>query len=674
MRNGESGPRILTDIRTIAGLLREALFLQRAVTARIDGRIFEFAILELVEKSSRDRDETRMIRLAWTSEPPSNLPQASEAAFECAFFEFVANWNGRLELLAEHEILVSLPTQLEIRNLRESRRYELGRERHRLQGSVLVQSNGYHLESQLRLLNVSREGMGGRISVPRGYPIGMNSTVRGVLHGDSGALELDGVITHINLISPSGAEAGDVEYRVGLRRRVAAGGNADSPRGERRRFERVAASEELFIRSPFNPAHSVRVRLSDLSVAGFAGQLKDPHDILLLPVGVVVQGEESSLLFRLVSVSAPNRPGGAVLHFQIHSGLEVDRLSWLRRVSRADLPGVHTASSTGGDIIELFCRAGALSSEYLKNNRSRSGDMVSGFASGFLQTPWLHRWIEREHGGGAIGHIGAVKLADNLWHVGDLAGTSEPDKKISRSFIPRFLTSFRDFCLSSSPCPRVIMTWNSGHPYWRNYERYLQGEGAHAVHAECRTRYTRFQRAVRDGENPGPGTGEVREVEPFEHARIESLLEQLKVSGLDRLARALDFGVTCFGSPGLRALTGQSEGGFFRRYYVVSSNHSRYLLIVSRFPDGSSPSRTFDVPWLLPLIRDPEDSHADGLPSGMLAQVRRLALESGVSPPGILEALVDVQGGVLPAAGGKTMTWTIGHPSILDYFGKEGVE
>gem|GEM_PF-3106002 len=672
MTRSNSPPRIIDDSRTIAGLLREALFLQRPLTVRFDGRIHELAIQELVENSSRNRTEERGLRVEWISEPPPSDAGDGSAEFECAFFEFVASWTGGLRVQCGRDWILPLPERLEIRNLRESRRHELGKDRIHLNGTVLVHSNEYHMESRLRITNVSREGLGGVLAAPRDFPIAINSTIRGVLHGNPGGFQLDGILTHISLAGAGRTASGDIEYRLGIRRRDVLA-TANTPiQTERRRYGRRRASDELRLRSPFNPVHIIRVKLRELSVAGFSAEPSDPHDALLLPVGAIVQGEDPALLFRLVAVSEAAAPLGVVFRFQIHAGMETARLAWLRRVAGADSPGKHHASATGGDIIELFCRAGALSSEYLRNNRSRSDSMVSGFASGGAHMPWLHRWIERDAEGGAIGHIGAVKLADSLWHVGDLTGSPEPGRKISRSFIPRFLTGFRDFCLTSSPCPRVIMTWNTGHPYWRRYEAYLENEGKASIHYQCRTRYTRFRPGLPDLKAGAEGDWLVREIRAHEHAEIESLLSTLAARGLDALARGMDFCISSFGSPGLGALASGSEGGFFRRYFTIVRGEFRYLVVLSRFPDGSSPSRTFDVPWVLPLQHPFEPAGGAGAPPPYIACVHKLALESGCAPPGVLEPVFhEGATGAGASAAGKTMTWMIGHPSILDFFEEE---
>ncbi len=666
----------MDDSRLIAGFFREALFHQRRITLLAGNRTYIGYIASVDESSTRERTAERKLRIELQQAvlPAGSLVDLDgmDVHFECSFPSFIAQWSGRLSSLREGTVETLIPPALELKNLREWRRHSI-QSKTDFVANIAISSMGLHSEACMQIDDYSSEGVGGTLSLPAEFPLSIESRVRGGVVLPKGRLHLNGFVKYMQVLSRTSGAQGDVHYRIGIQLESPSTPSLLPYGAERRRFPRKKSSIVIEVCSPLNHAHLIRLKISELSVAGFSAELVDPHDIHLLPLGVGVNEVGTSLVFQLLTASASSELRDTTLRFQISSAEAADRLKWLRRLpSGSDVPTSRT-TATGADLIELFCQSGAFSSEYLRLNKAGALALQSGLSSGISESSWLHRWIERTHSGDARGHIGAVRIGDSLWHVGDLAGSPFSERKISDDFLPDFLTSFRDYCLVSSPCPRVILTWNDGHPYWKGYDEFLKQEGSRFVSASLKAFYTRMPKVLA-AQSLEPDW-EITEIQGSDHSLIDEMSQFLQGAGVMPLARAFDFCVESFESPGLRSSIAEGKGSFDRRYLKMTRGDDIRLAVLSRFPVGSSPHRTFDVPWILPLSNSALRPLEGPEQTDFLRDLRSRALGLGFSFPGVLEPISQgtteaKAAGVSTSKSRKLMNWIIGHPRILDYFSK----
>lgn len=650
-------PKTISDSRVIAGFFREALFHSRILFFENERFSAEALLTDFQESSTRAKSDDRYLILTARASNAASVEHAGVLTFRCAFPNFVATWTGSLVLLSNSQYKTPLPNEITILNSRSASRISLtGLQAVRLQ--VSIQTGGLHTSGSLTIDNFSYAGIGGILTASSGMPITHETLIRGVFRSENGSLRVAGRVMQADLLVQSAEETGENTYRVGLRQSFedsnSTAADAQKPLTDRRKFQRVPTALPLSLTSPLNPEHKIELQVKDASVSGFAAALANPLDSILLPLGCAARVAGTSLIAEVVAIDGPE------LRFQIIYGDSSDRLDWLKKLSRFLNGSVSRTSPTGEDIIELFCESGAAASGYLKAQAWLANDLKAGFASDTNDGTWIHKWIERTNSGEIRGHISAIRIADSSWFIGDIAGMMASDRRISKEFLPGFITSFRDHCLSAVPCPRVLVSWNNGHPYWADFEKHIGKQAPAFILGQARTIYRRLSRSsVFDS---GKSTWSTRTVSADDYSEINRIQSQLSGTDAAAFLRLFDFSIESFASPSLQGATSKGGHQFRREYIIFGCDEGEYLLILQNYPLGASPLRTEDTPWLIP-IRRLSDSRLD---SGLHAEIQRIALSKGFSFPGVLEI---VEGNIVssgPAT--KVMVWTILHPKVLDFF------
>jgi hypothetical protein len=647
-------PTRLDNPKVIAGFFREALFFSRRIKFDFENISGELALHEIEEPHARVKSGERYLVLGPVMVGSNILKEALRARpanikFQCSFPHFVASWEGIGEFSQSDLFKTLIPNQIQISNQRSKFRLTPAASRG-MRASVLVQSGGIHTEGLLEIENISSNGFGGILQLRRGIQVDSSAKVIGKLLIDQGSLSIHGRITHATLIDERSNS--QVSYRIGLNVSEALDEPKTEPAMDRRQAARVRTDIQLQLRSPFNPNHEIQIRVDDASVCGFGAALQNHDDLHLLPVGCGVQIENSTLVAEVVAFEKN------YYHFQFIEGTSEDRVFWLKRLARFQNPGTVTSSAVGKELIDLFCESGALASGFLRAQSNSADDMAEELSAESIHEPWIHRWIEKTDEGKNRGHISAVRIADNTWMLADLAGSSIENQKLSKEFVPEFFTSFMEFSLSTNPCPRILLSWNSGHKYWVDFETHLRG--TRFVQGMVSTRYFRFQK----NDPLDDHAGEVFQIKAGDHDFIENILSRSSLGSSKSILQALDFAIDRFGSPDLRRVIRKYEKAFDREYLRIVVGKSEWLAVLSSFPLGSSFNRTPDVAWLFRLTT--ESNEVDLRTA--LTSLRRHSIRRGVSIPGCLEVIGESESS--KSAGLKTMTWSLVHPEALRWFKK----
>jgi hypothetical protein len=664
---GQKFPAQLESQQVIAGLFKEALFLGRTIIIESGEIVSELAIVGISESSNRGDHADRAVLIkpisVWREgtrlEPEGQSATLSKLPpklnFKCYFPDFIAWWDSELEFSAIDTFKFKLPESISVSNKRTISRVPLdGLPTDRT--PILVQMNGLHCEGLFEVENTSLQGIGGVITVPEEYLFGPGATLVGSAKLGKGSISIDGSIVHATLVPP--ASHGGRSFRIGLRRTEE---RASVVNADRRQFKRVTSEDTISVRSPFNESYLIKLRLLDASVSGFSCTLSNPSDIALVPLGCVLRTETYDLFVEAIHFQQD------ILRFRIVSGESKGRVSWLSLLSSLQNANTTGASPVGRDLVDLFCESGALAPGFLSAQSVFSKRVLTGLSEQPAEDPWTHRWIEHTENGEIRGHISAIRFGNSAWLMADLAGSYSTEKRVTRDFVPKFFTSFSEFALTCTPCPRILLSWATGHPYWGEYQEYLDSKQGSELLCSIETVYTRFSNRILG--HTGSADFVIEQVHPTDFQLIRSIESTVSGTGLHELLRTFDFSIESFASFDLRKSIAKSGHSFSRKYFHLRSGDRRYLIIGSHYPDGTSPNRTPDVLWMIPLIGG---SIPAEFREAVFSALRALFLAQGVDIPGALEVTLDRQTKkqFANASGTKSMIWNLVHPSALRWFRK----
>jgi hypothetical protein len=281
------------------------------------------------------------------------------------------------------------------------------------------------------------------------------------------------------------------------------------------------------------------------------------------------------------------------------------------------------------NVLDLFCETGALSASYLKRHRPFAEQMLKDLevedGTGF----WVHRWIAKGASNDPTGHISAIKIGDNAWLLGDLVGSQDPLEKMPTTFVPGFFRSFQEFSLTIEPCPRHMIMWVDGHPFWEPLLSFSNGEGAGSMYGSARIAYTRLDQ-MRDAKG-GPSV-QISRIAASNSSLIRSVQMDLTNRGLLEFASSLDFDPDRYGSPHLRDAFHGANQTFYRVYYVYSCRDSRWLVVLTGLPFGLSLNRIPESAWVFPLSPGiPAQEEWDAITSS----IHKVAISTGIKLPSV---------------------------------------
>lgn len=642
----------LDDSRIVAGFLKEAMFYSRLL--QIEGHRFkgEAHITDFHESSSRAKDLKRFLYLTFSSKSPDEVENII-FHFRCPFPHCIGSWKGNLERTQDGQFKTQIPAEINISNQRNEPRIALFGGQN-ITIPVLVCANNIHTDALLTIEDFSSKGIGGKLKVPFAVPISSETRIFGYWGTSSGSLRIAGSLVQAQLTQPGRSEASDSIFQVGILQQLTENNKLHNSSTERRKFKRDFSDFPLQVFSPLNPTHPIDLAIINASATGFAAIPVDPASKDLLPIGCGVSFEKSTLIAELMGFTQDN------LRFQIIGGTAEDRLKWLKNLTAAQHVNTFNKSATGVELIDLFCESGAAAAAFLKAQSAFSTQFTTGLASNFSERNWIHRWIERTTNGKIRGHICAIRLADSLWYIGDLAGMILKERKLSKTFIPRFFESFKEYCLASSPCPKIITTWTKGHPYWKDFEKYLVKKSKDTNVIFAWTNYFRFPK--QPSEKRDNTNFEFTEILASQHSEIQRILKNSDENCT--LLTSLDLTEMNFASPILTKALHESNHLLRRKYVRINFDNHEFILVLQSYPLGSSQNRTPDVPWLVPLKRTAL-SEPDRI--SLYLSIQNWSLKHGYHGPGILEVFSEKTSLAKPV-GAKEMLWSIYHPELLSYF------
>lgn len=628
--------KYIDQARSILGIFRETIFNQVRFDLRLtpSEQTVQGELIEVVEDNRRSTQESRLLTFRLFVIPkrfsPESMTQPA-TALEMRFGmeSFLIKAKTTIVLIEDTKdgllLQAMVPNSLELHNLRRERRK--GNDTFIAKASVLVRSGANHAEGVFELFDYSRGGFGGVLKVPNSFFLIPDATLKGQVQLGTSALPLDTTIRRAQLLEE---KPGDWDsYRIGMQQDTSnpndrKSKNTTTPAKERRQTERYAVKEHITLISNLDADISFRLEIENASVTGFAGRLLNPVVSFEFPIGSTFQLEQSHLSVML------NGFDGERLRFMIQGGDVNERLDWFKRISPYLLKGVSHSVFDTRELLEVFCASGALSSDYLKNQRTHRTSFLSSFEKTNNDKFWVHRWIHHNEQKNVTGHLCAVRVGDNGWIMTDLVGSPNEKTKLPNEFAERFFESFADFSLEQSPCPSHLYSWVKDHPYWIDFQRKLLNSDL--VRERAFAGYTRYAKnLIRDAsEKYRP---HIKTISASEYEKILRLKNILIKNGTHLHASLIDFDVDRFGSPILNK-SFNTQGHFFSRTYIeLLGKATTWLVAFSNFPIGDSLNRLSDAVWVFQL-EGTEDAAIKEWP-GLVSQIFQSALRLGIKPSSI---------------------------------------
>ena len=645
----------------ISGIFKEALFFKLNAVFTYDSMEFDLPIFEVNDLDPRAKQTKRYLKFKkyvthQEASSPIEIPTNVKLFATIHFAHLVATWVGSLSLTEDGTFEMELPQSLEVNTRRQSLRLKSKKEKI-FEGTLLIRSGDLHSEGFFKVKDFSKSGFGGTLYAPQEIPIYIGTSLAGAIVTSAGKVQLFGTVVQCAVTSEGQTVDGLLAYQVGaenIQKNKLKETEKNQPL-EKRKFLRSNLSLPLTILSPINPNHEVRILLREASIAGFSAEIINSSDAHLLMPGLSAHVKNSSIVVEVNSIDA------SCVRFQIVNGSSEDRLSWLKELTIFQNPNTTGSTAISAELVNLFCESGALSSAFIKNQPKYSTVLESDLSSESNYQMLIHRWIERSKKGEIQGHSSAVRLGNNLWFLGDIAGSPLHELKITPSFLPNFFRSFREFAISQAPCPKFLLSWNLGHPYWEMFSEYVHGDGKKYVQASVVADYHRYEDSniVAHDESLAPKFILIR---ADGYSDINSICEQLENNDTRLFAQSLDFNVDQFGSPAIHAIADKMKASFWREYSVLSYSGAKWLVVFSSFPTGISVNRTTDVAWAFPCVGN--DISILQSPKA-LAAVRHYGFTRGFNIPGLLEVVNNAQ---LASNGTKRMQWVIAHPQVMKWF------
>lgn len=615
--------KTLTDQRVIAGLFREALFQSRKIRVKTSSLDAEALITDLIEANTRDKEIERKVGITFrTSQSMTEIP---DAELTVAFPKFLLKLKQSLTKWPDGQYGFSIPSEVGL----ENNRSETRNQQFSLRGDsspAYIRSQGLHIEGRFEIEDYSSSGYGGILKLSPLFPLQTGSTIKCEIHNKSGSLKVDGKIVRWEIVEEPESVNQDRSYRIGIESVKSLSSNSKSEPTpeipERRRHKRLQTELTITLTSPINPSYPIDLKTENSSIVGFAGRIKDASLRTLLPAGISVQLFDKTLRAELVSTFDD------LFRFEIIEGTNDDRLWWLKKLTLDTHDSVSVGSTEGEEIMRLFCEAGAVATPYLQIQKRFADHYESDFTGSTLDEPWIHKWIERTPDGEIKGHISAVKFGDNSWFIGDIAGSTVTERKISSNFIPSFFSNFLDVTNQMSPSPRLMITWSENHPYWAEYQKNLL-EKYNSSNNQMITRICSYVR--KQNFNPSPNNSlDLVKVRASDHSLIEDLrcTFSKKYRGL---LDAFDFNPNTFASPNTRAAITNVAKNWRREYFYFKASLPA-ILVTTQFEKEISPNSNHKACW---LVIEPESINELQI-QDLIHTVFHLLIDKDAHFPGVI--------------------------------------
>lgn len=565
--------------RIISGILKEAQFFENSVEIIYKGEKYHTIVSEIKEDSHRQANTEKKLFL----EKPVNFKCVQNEIIEINihFDIYFITFTTKLCSISENGVSIFMPAEISILERRNNLRLDF----EPLANNVLIKKEEVFVEGWLEIFNSSANGYGGKLKLAMDQTPSIGDQITGKIHFNSNYIDIDLLITRIELIS-------DSEYAVGLKQSQSSCASRDGLK--RKRNYRLETNRPVQLTNIIFPERHIELQMQDISVSGFScRKIQDKEHDAVFFTGAICIIEGTSLRSQVYQVTED------LLRFKIIEGSNEDRLEWFTKFS-TKISNSKNANLNALELIKIFCESGVVSSQYINSNKHKSRKFKSALQSNEHDKGWIQRWISTDDHSKTNGHICGIRIADNNWLIGDFAGSQDIRNRIDSDFAKNFFKSFSEWSLSLSPSPVQLFMWLENHPYWKNYENYILNNKLSNIHL-LETNFLGYSRPDNLTTFTDSMNVKIDEIKPTNHSLINNMLDRAKSYGTSHMLNSLDFSIYNFGSPQLKKFFKKKNLKFHRKYFNLRAFQKDYVIILNIFPEGSSINRVTDSIWIIQL-------------------------------------------------------------------------
>lgn len=528
------------------------------------------------------------------------------------------SFTAKIKERSKEIISLYCPLSISTINNRKSNRNEIHNAKTE-DNDILMYQRGIYYNVIFRLQDYSNKGLGGIIKTKMSFAPCVGTKLSGKIIINNTLLEIEGLISRVKHLS-------DNLFEIGIEKKDLVTKRNHHTKKDRV-FTRIKTNHNLVLINILNNEKKFNIKLTDISVLGFSIQHENnKYDGIYFSPGSFFYIENTNLISELYYNDKE------VIRFKIVQGNNKDRLDWFHKFSK-DVESKMTYSSfSSNSLLEVFCESGALSSEYLLLNRDKSNKYIEFFNKEESTKFWLHKWVSVSEHGSPTGHICSIKMANNMWLIGDIVGAQDKEQRMPKSMRHSFLKTFSEWSLSASPCPIHMIMWLDGHPYWKEYEKYINSEkSSEYILEQTSLSYSRLEECIVDeDENQNEF---IEEILANDFKLINYILQEAIKMGIQQTLLSFDFSINNFSSYSLQNDFIKNNDVFFRKYFLYKNEEKSLLIILNKFPEGASLNRVIDSIWIFELNKKTyfEDKEWEKVKKSL--QV--LALKNGLSAPSI---------------------------------------
>ncbi|MBY0515909.1 MAG: hypothetical protein K2P81_03300 [Bacteriovoracaceae bacterium] len=570
--------KTVSNQNVIKGILKEALFLDLEVQIQFKEMTILGRIVEIGENDSR----AIMIYLDSFSEADQNIE--GEVQLSILFKNFKTLSTQKVSFLRAPFLMVDYPETIELTNERAEQRLSLESTSYEWT-RVLLDNGDMKIGAIFKALNISQNGVGGELIFPSSFSLTSNVSLKGDYWINKQWISISGDIRSTRQITLMP----DNNYFciIGIEHKNEKDGV--------KKFQERARRFDCDFEAEFSPLLSdqknLRLKIKNVSISGFLAQIDDKKSQDIILSTGRIKRTNSSMSAHIVSYEE------SYFRFQWVDGEPADQLKWLKEISNYQNSNIDTQNISQDDILSLFCQSGALSEQFIKDQKSLSKNMLKSLSSDSLSDSWLYRWTNRSETGKAKGYVSAMKSGNNCWSIIDLVSDRFEDK-VDKNFVPSFFESIMDYALSLPTCPKHFAAWVSGHAFFKSFTHYLENEGASYCLGKSRMLYTRLKNIPYRSKDDLQISSLI---EGHEFERIKGLKNIIIENGLGEFSDIFDFDINNFSSNHLKQEFKLKQMPFKREYWEIKSERYHFLSILTFVPEGENPGKWVDSIYLIDL-------------------------------------------------------------------------